>query len=101
MQHSGALAYLLTSHFTRPLERIGTWGSFAKEVEVNPAPTILSSLTPPATCSGNIFNYPLTSSVTGTTYTWSRADIIGISEPSTSIKILSCSPSILALIWNL
>ena len=26
MQHSGALAYLLTSHFTGPLERIGTWG---------------------------------------------------------------------------
>ncbi|MBL4939846.1 MAG: hypothetical protein JKY16_06200, partial [Lutibacter sp.] len=51
---------------------------------MNPSSTLLSSLTPPPVCSGNTFTYPLTSSVTGTTYSWTRADIIGISEPSSS-----------------
>ncbi len=48
--------------------------------EINSAPALNSSLTPPAICSGSIFVYVPTSSTTGATFTWTRAIVSGISN---------------------
>jgi hypothetical protein len=53
-------------------------------VTVKPSPTLSSTLTPTAICSGTKFNYTPASATTGTTFTWSRAGVVGINEgPST------------------
>ncbi len=49
-------------------------------VRVNPMPTLTSSLTAPAICSGATFDYTPTSGTTGVSFTWTRAAIIGISN---------------------
>jgi gliding motility-associated-like protein len=49
-------------------------------VVVNPTPLFTSSLTPPAICSGTNFVYAPSSATTGTTYSWSRAAVAGISN---------------------
>lgn len=49
-------------------------------VVINPTPVFASSLTPPAVCSGTAFTYTPSSATTGTTYSWSRATVAGISN---------------------
>jgi gliding motility-associated-like protein len=49
-------------------------------VVINPTPVFASSLTPPAVCSGSAFTYTPSSATTGTTYSWSRATVAGISN---------------------
>lgn len=51
-------------------------------ITVRPLPILTSTLTPPGICSGNIFSYIPASSITGTTYNWSRAAVPGILEPA-------------------
>ena len=51
-------------------------------VIVFPAPALISSLSPPAVCSNTQFIYNAISSVTGTTMTWMRALVPGISNPA-------------------
>lgn len=53
-------------------------------VSVKPAPTLSSSLTPPAICSGTTFSYQATSSTLGATFAWSRATVANITEAGTS-----------------
>jgi len=53
-------------------------------VTVTPAATLSSSLTPPAICSGSIFNYIPTSAIAGATFDWTRAAVTGISNTSGS-----------------
>ncbi len=53
-------------------------------ITINPVPTLSSSLTPAATCSGVLFSYPAASSSPGTTLNWTRAIVPGISNPSAS-----------------
>lgn len=53
-------------------------------VTVNPTPMLSSSLTPHAICDSTLFTYPSTSATAGTTYTWSRAAVIGISNPAST-----------------
>lgn len=53
-------------------------------LEVNPIPTLSSTLNPPAICSGTTFSYTPTSSTSGTTFTWNRAAVAGISQPASS-----------------
>ncbi|MEI6138735.1 MAG: PKD domain-containing protein [Mariniphaga sp.] len=50
------------------------------DLVINPMPRLTSSLSPPAICSGSKFNYNPTSQATGTTFTWSRAKVTGITE---------------------
>ena len=51
----------------------------------NPVPTLSSTLTPPAKCDNVLFSYtPTSASTPGTTYTWSRATIAGITNTGTS-----------------
>lgn len=50
------------------------------EVTVNPLPTLISEAQAPAICSGSIFSYLPKSSTQGTTFTWTRAAVQGISN---------------------
>lgn len=49
-------------------------------ITVNPISTLSSSLTPPAVCSNSLFSYTPTSTTSGTTFTWTRAAVTGISN---------------------
>jgi hypothetical protein len=49
-------------------------------VVVNPTPTLTSTLTPPAVCDGNPFQYIPTSATPGAIFNWSRAVVAGISN---------------------
>ena len=49
-------------------------------VSVNQPPALSSNSTPPAICSGTVFSYIPTSAVEGTTFTWTRAAVTGISN---------------------
>ena len=49
-------------------------------VTVNPTPTLSSSLTPAAICNNAAFTYTPTSATTGTTFSWTRAAVTGISN---------------------
>lgn len=51
-------------------------------IHLKPLPTLTSSLTPPAVCSGTIFAYTPTSNVPGATYQWRRKVVTGISNPA-------------------
>ncbi|MES2140678.1 MAG: PKD-like domain-containing protein [Bacteroidota bacterium] len=53
-------------------------------VLVNPSPTLSSSLSPPAICSGTLFSYTPISPTTGAVFTWTRSAISGISNPAAS-----------------
>ena len=53
-------------------------------INVNPTPKLSSSLTPPAVCSGSPFNYTALSLTTGTSFSWSRAAVAGISNAAAS-----------------
>ncbi|SKA13409.1 PKD-like domain-containing protein [Sediminibacterium ginsengisoli] len=54
-------------------------GQFTVTVNVNPA-TQLSSAVTAATCSNNLFNYTPASNTSGTSYTWTRAFVSGITN---------------------
>ena len=51
-------------------------------VNVNPTPMLSTSLTPPAICNNSLFFYPPASSTVGTTFTWNRNIVAGISNPA-------------------
>jgi hypothetical protein len=52
------------------------------DVTVYPKPSLVSSLTPPPVCSNTLFSYEAVPAISGTTLTWSRADVAGISNPA-------------------
>ena len=58
--------------------------TFTVVVTVNPGPSLTSSLTPAAVCSGTQFNYTPTSSFAGATMTWSRSSVPGIVQTASS-----------------
>jgi len=60
-----------------------TGSTFTYNVTVNPVPTISSSNSG-TVCSNNAQSYTITSSIVGTTYSWSRATVAGISNTSVS-----------------
>ena len=55
---------------------------FTVTVTINPIPTLSSTLTPAAICSNTAFTYTPTSATAGATFTWTRASVAGISNPS-------------------
>ncbi len=57
---------------------------FSVALTINPAPSLNSSLTPPAICNGTAFNYLPSSSITGTSFAWTRAASAGISNAASS-----------------
>jgi hypothetical protein len=67
-------AYTVTSNGCSNTENV--------RVTVKPNPVLSSTLTPPAICSGAEFNYAPTTATSGTTITWTRTAIAGISNPA-------------------
>jgi len=59
----------------------GTPASYT--ITVNPLPSITSSLSAEL-CSGQSFNYSISSNIPGTSFTWTRAAVAGISNSSAS-----------------
>jgi len=57
-------------------------------INVIPNPSINSSLAE-SVCSGQPFNYTLTSNIAGSTFTWSRAAVSGISNPPVAISTMA------------
>lgn len=53
-------------------------------VSINPMPMLSSTLTPTSVCNNSVFDYNATSATTGTTITWERAPISGITSPGAS-----------------
>jgi hypothetical protein len=53
-------------------------------VSVKPKPTLTSVTSATAICSGTKFDYTATSGVSGTTFSWSRALVSGISEAASN-----------------
>jgi hypothetical protein len=53
-------------------------------ISVAEIPVLTSTLTPPAVCNNSVFAYTPTASVSGTTFTWSRAVVSGISNPAST-----------------
>ncbi|MBK7213379.1 MAG: hypothetical protein IPH88_08845 [Bacteroidales bacterium] len=77
----GTVTYLIT-----PTSNFGpacTGISSNYVTTVNPIPAITSSLTG-AVCSGQNFNYLITSNLAGTTFNWTRAAVAGISNAASS-----------------
>ncbi len=64
-------------------------------VTVNPSPAVTSAATGNV-CSGTAQNYAITGNITGTTYTWSRAAVTGISN--TAVTGQTSNPIIETLI---
>lgn len=56
--------------------------SYNVVVKVNPTPQLSSTTTPAALCSGGTFYYLPTSLTTGTTFSWWRDTVAGISNPA-------------------
>ena len=63
-------------------------------VVVNPTPTLSSTLTPAAVCSGTPFNYTATSGVAGTTFSWTRGVVAFISNAAGSGSSASISETL-------
>lgn len=53
-------------------------------VTVNPIPTLSSTTTPAAICSGTTFGYTATSATANATFAWSRAAVAGIAEAAST-----------------
>ena len=53
-------------------------------VTVNPFPAFTSTTTPPDICSGTLFTYTPTASISGATFSWTRPAVPGIANPIAS-----------------
>ncbi len=72
----------ITVAYSFALTAYGCPNTETVNVIVNPTPQLTSILSNPAQCSGTPFYYNPTSATVGTTYTWTRANIWGISNPA-------------------
>ncbi len=70
-----AVSYVYTLQNTST----GCSGSQTVTVNVNPLPALSSATSNVTICSGATFNYNPTSALAGTSITWSRASVVGIS----------------------
>jgi len=76
---------------------------------VNPIPTLSNTNTSPTICNNTVFNFTPTSATPGTTFTWSRAAITGISNPAANgignpneiLVNTSSSPIIVTYVYTL
>lgn len=78
---SGNVTYKIIPTSNFGLSCPGTSATYT--ISVNASPAITGSLNE-AVCSGESFGYKITSDLPGTNFTWSRAAISGISNPSVS-----------------
>ena len=90
---TGDVTETLTNTTTAPISvtyrYITTANSCSSSIQnvvivVNPIPVLSSTLTPAAICSGTTFSYTATSGTAGSTFSWSRALVAGISQLANS-----------------
>ena len=67
-----------------PLSGNCTGNVFTISVEVKPKPHLSSATTAPTICTNSLFNYAAQSTVTNTSFSWTRSAIIGIQNPANS-----------------
>ncbi len=79
-------------------------------INVNPSPSLSSSLTPPAICSGTAFSYTPTSATVGTTFSWTRATVAGITpvgptsgngNPNETLTNTTAAPIVVTYVYTL
>lgn len=58
--------------------------TFSVMVTVNPTPVLSNYLSADTLCSSSIFSYTPTSNTPGTTFNWTRASVVGISDTTNS-----------------
>lgn len=79
------LASVVTTTYTvSPVSGSCAGTSFPVVVTINPSTQLNSTLTPSAICSGGTFSYIPTSATSGTSFSWLRTAIAGISNPTNS-----------------
>src|SRR5512137_3113619 len=73
-------------------------------------PTLTSTLTPPAICSGSVFSYTPTSGTAGTSFGWTRATVAGITpvgptsgngNPNETLTNTTASPLTVRYVYTL
>jgi gliding motility-associated-like protein len=67
-----------------PMSGNCTGNIFTIAVEVKPRPRISSAITAPPICTNSVFNYAAQSTVVNTSFSWTRAAIVGIQNPANS-----------------
>ncbi|MBE0677698.1 MAG: hypothetical protein IH592_02925, partial [Bacteroidales bacterium] len=79
-------------------------------INVNPIPTLSSTLTPAAICSATAFSYTPTSATVGTTFSWTRATVAGITpvgptsgngNPNETLTNTTAAPIIVTYVYTL
>ena len=110
----GSISEPLTNTTNSPLNVVYDFGLAANgctndqlvTVSVNPTPGLTSLLTPAAICSSTTFAYSPTSSLSGTTFSWSRPAVSGISESAgagtgaVSEQLTNITSSPISVIYN-
>ncbi|HOW26600.1 MAG TPA: HYR domain-containing protein, partial [Bacteroidales bacterium] len=84
LTNTTALPIPVTYVYTLTADGCQNPAPFNVVVTVNPSPVLSSPLNPPAICSGTVFSYIPASNTPGTTFSWSRAAVPGISNPPNS-----------------
>ena len=79
-----ALPVIVTYVYTLTANGCINASTYTVTVSVNPTSTLTSTLSPPAICSNTVFSYTPTGTIGGTTYSWSRALVAGISNAAAS-----------------
>ena len=74
----------LTVVYVDTLFANGCYNTQEVSVVVNSTPMLSSTLTPASICNNATFNYTPTSATLGTTYTWTRAAVTGITTAANS-----------------
>ncbi|MDB5222581.1 MAG: hypothetical protein JWN83_1248, partial [Chitinophagaceae bacterium] len=69
-----------TTYTVTGTDATGCYGKQTVDIIVNQKPSLTSSTTPPAVCSNFAFTYTAISSITGTTFSWTRPAVAGISN---------------------
>ena len=76
-------------------------------ITIKSLPTLLTTLTPPAICSGTAFTYSPSSATPGSTFTWTRATQFGISNPtgsgngSISETLINTTTTIISVVYQI
>lgn len=74
--------------------------SASYEIFVNPSPVFTSSVARNSICSGGTFRYTPTSSISGVTFSWTRAAVAGISNSAASGTGIDAAASINEVLTN-
>jgi uncharacterized protein (TIGR02145 family) len=86
------------------------WNDFTNIVEMDEIiPVLSSTLTPSPICSGSIFSYAPTSTTPDVTFSWSRAEVTGISNdiasgtgnPSETLVNTTAAPVVVTYVYTL